>query len=726
VCGFARGAAGLGLAFDGGEPGDGRVRLEDGRVEVASEWRPPRPLFPQGDAATLRIACDPSGDGGSALRALLTPASPIDRERLSTAAAPVGWSSRGELGRGATEERLIANLEACARSFEARDFRLIQLDDGYERAAGDWDTNARFPRGHRWLTDQIHARGLQAGLWLAPFAVGERSAVPAAHPEWLVRRDRAPAAFAHDEVWGGAVFALDGAHAAVQEWLFALGRRVVRDWGYDYVKADLLDWACRGDTYAGGLTGAEAFRRGLAALREGLGADTFLAACAAPWQQSAGLVNGMRVGPDVAATSGGLVEAARAAGLRAFTHRTVWLNDPDCLMVRPPLRDAAARLWTSVVALAGGATVFGDDLATLPPERLALLRRAIPATAVAGRPVGAPAEDAEVAPAVTSGGTAHPIAGTWRFRTGDDPAYSAPGFDDSVWETIAVPSSWELAGRPEYDGFAWYRVRFTLPAASASGAAWLELGKVDDADETFVNGEPVGRTGSFPPAPAGDRAAYRRYPIPAASLVWGGENVLAIRVFDQGGAGGLWSTRRDRPQDVWATQGRPGWWTVALCNWEDAARMIAVPLRPAGISGERFHAYDVWGERPLADVTGTLEAEVPAGDALVVALRAAASRPQLLATSRHVVQGAVDILEEEWDAETRTLKVRSGKLDARPYTVTIAVPRGLVAGPCTADVPCTSRRLPGGQLVLEWPGPASVRELAWSVRFRPAARPARR
>jgi hypothetical protein len=72
------------------------------------------------------------------------------------------------------------------------------------------------------------------------------------------------------------------------------------------------------------------------------------------------------------------------------------------------------------------------------------------------------------------------------------------------------------------------------------------------------------------------------------------------------------------------------------------------------------------------------------------------------------------------------LSARSGRLDARPYAVTIAVPRGLVAGACTADVPCTSRRLPGGQLVLEWPGSATASELAWSVRFRAAARPAPR
>ena len=723
VSALTRGTIGLGLSCDAGEPGDGRVRYEKGRLEVASEWRPARPLFPQGDAATLRICCDPAGDGLSALRALLTPPSLVDQELIAATAAPVGWSTRSELAGRVTEDDVVANLEVAARTFDRRQFRLIHLDDGYERAAGDWDTNSRFPHGHRWLTDRIHAHGLQAGLWLAPFAVGESSRVPAAHPEWLLRRERTPIVFATRDLWGGKVFALDGAHRGVQEWLFDLGRRVVRDWGYDYVQADLLEWACEGEAYAGGLTRGEAYRRGLAAFRDGLGADTFLLGAAAPLQHAAGLVSGLRVGPDVAPTWGGLQAPARAAGLRSFYHRATWVNDPASLIARAPLQLSEARVWTSLVALAGGATLLGDDLTKLPAERLALVRRALPPIAGGGRPVNAVREDADVAPAITSGGTAHPLTGTWRFRTGDDRGYATPGFDDSVWEAIDVPGAWEQNGRPDYDGFAWYRLRFTLPAVSSKepADAVLELGKLDDADETFVNGTALGQTGAFPPAFAGDRSAYRRYAIPAGALIWGGENVLAIRVFDGGGAGGLWSTTRDRPAETWVAQGREGWWTIGVFNWDDEPRKIAVALAAAGVRGERFHAYDVWGERALPDVTTTLEVEVPARDVVVAALRpASTSRAQVLGTSRHVVQGAVDILEEQWDQATRTLQVRSGKLDGRPYTVTVSVPRGSVPGPCTTEVPCTTRRLPGGQLVIEWPESETVRELAWSVQFRAA------
>ncbi len=53
-------------------------------------------------------------------------------------------------------------------------------------------------------------------------------------------------------------------------------------------------------------------------------------------------------------------------------------------------------------------------------------------------------------------GTA-PLDGPWQFHLGDDPAWAAPGFDDSHWEQLAADKSWGAQGHPSYTGFAWYR-----------------------------------------------------------------------------------------------------------------------------------------------------------------------------------------------------------------------------------------------------------------------------
>ncbi|MEX2156425.1 MAG: alpha-galactosidase [Gemmatimonadales bacterium] len=729
--GLTRQKHGLGIVFDPGEPGEARVKLASdagGGLDAVTEWTPARPVRPEGDAATLRLAYLPDGDGFAALSAVAMPTSSVDRERVAALAAPTGWCSWYELGADVTETDVLANLEFCATHFDRRFLRYVQIDDGYQRAAGDWEANSKFPHGHRWLTDRIHASGFQAGLWIAPFAVAEQSGMPAANPAWLLKSagpESAPLVVDTRESWGGRVFALDGAHPGVQQWLYDLARRVVRDWGYDYVKVDFLHWATAGagggGGHYGGLTHAEAYRRGLAAIRDGLGTETFLLGCGAPLQHAAGLVNGMRIGEDVGASWGGIQAPARAAALRSFYHRSVWLNDPDCLVVRPPLTLDEARVWASIVAVSGGMNILSDNLPKLPTERLPLIQKTLPVAGIAGRPVGTQVEESALAPGLVAGDTVVHFRGPWRFRTGDDPRYAARDYDDDAWETIPVPLRWEQSGHADYDGDAWYRTRFTLPVLPTGRSdgrtdgrsVWIELGKVDDVDETFVNGVKVGGTSGW--------RAYRRYSIPADALNWGGENVLAMHVTDSGGPGGLWSVRRDRPAATWVVEGASRWWTVVLVNWEDEPQTISRIVAGLGIPGSRFGAYDVWAERPLADVQQTLTATIAPHRTLTVALRAAAARPQVIGTTRHVIQGTIDIAEERWVGATRTLSVKSVNLDGRPYAVTVAVPRGLRPGVCKANVPCTVRRLESGHVLIEWPA-GNANDLSWSLSFRQAAR----
>src|SRR5207245_1022062 len=82
----------------------------------------------------------------------------------------------------------------------------------------------------------------------------EASGVPTAQPDWLLRDATGPVVCETREAWGGKIYALDGAHPKVQQWLFDLARRVVREWGYDYLRVDRLRWATLGTAHYGGLT----------------------------------------------------------------------------------------------------------------------------------------------------------------------------------------------------------------------------------------------------------------------------------------------------------------------------------------------------------------------------------------------------------------------------------------------------------------------------------------
>jgi len=135
----------------------------------------------------------------------------------------------------------------------------------------------------------------------------------------------------------------------------------------------------------------------------------------------------------------------------------------------------------------------------------------------------------------------------WVCRTGDDERWSDPDLDDAAWKPIEVGKPWEEAGLGDYDGFAWYCLRFRIPESLKDSADFqtyktlkLRLGKIDDVDRTWLNGNVIGETGAFPEDFSGAWTALRDYKVPADFIRWDEDNVLAVRVYDHGGAGGMY------------------------------------------------------------------------------------------------------------------------------------------------------------------------------------------
>mgnify|MGYP006276987365 CR=1 FL=1 len=125
----------------------------------------------------------------------------------------------------------------------------------------------------------------------------------------------------------------------------------------------------------------------------------------------------------------------------------------------------------------------------------------------------------------------------WLLQKGDDPAWARPDFDDHAWSRVAVPASWESQGLDGYDGFGWYRAHFEVPDAYLGKPLTLVLGRVDDVDETFLNGVKIGQMGGFPPHPQTKYDVMRVYPVPVGLLKK--QNVLAVRVYDIDYGGGI-------------------------------------------------------------------------------------------------------------------------------------------------------------------------------------------
>ncbi|MBL7904667.1 MAG: acetylxylan esterase [Bacteroidales bacterium] len=137
------------------------------------------------------------------------------------------------------------------------------------------------------------------------------------------------------------------------------------------------------------------------------------------------------------------------------------------------------------------------------------------------------------------------LTAQWKFSTGDNPEWKKVAFDDSRWVDAVAGTPWENWGFANYDGFGWYRVKIEIPVsmkkeASRSGGLTLKLARIDDVDFTYFNGTLIGQNGDVPPAYECRYDADRKYLIPLKLIRWGELNTIAVRVYDDGGGGGIY------------------------------------------------------------------------------------------------------------------------------------------------------------------------------------------
>jgi len=147
----------------------------------------------------------------------------------------------------------------------------------------------------------------------------------------------------------------------------------------------------------------------------------------------------------------------------------------------------------------------------------------------------------------------------WKFKTGDNFEWAKPAFNDSSWKPIETGKPWESQGYKDYDGYAWYRIKFYLPSGLKDNPQFKDiikfaLGKIDDCDQTFLNGKLLGQnarltaTGNDSPAfdiskleSANNKNRNYVISINDPRLKWDKENIIAIRVYDGRGYGGMCS-----------------------------------------------------------------------------------------------------------------------------------------------------------------------------------------
>ena len=374
--------------------GESSDRAPDGRAQVVG-WRPGKPVpegviqaegvmavasaggtarawfapEPSREVPTLRLTArgELTADGrveelqAADLASVL--AAVGDRLRAPKVApiAP-GWSSWSCYFDRVTEADVAENVGAAVRL--QLPIAIVQIDDGYETAIGDWlDVRPTFG-SLRQAAKHAREAGMLPGIWTAPFMVDPRSSLATAHPDWLVQDADAGL---H---WDRRMRILDVTQPSAAEHLAGVFQ-TLSSWGFGYFKLDFL--------YAGAIAGLEAYRTGLELIRAAIGPTATVLACGAPLLPTIGLCDAMRIGPDVLQETPDpqpdVPTLTRVTGMRSWMNGRLWVNDPDHLVARPEIREREA--WASYLETYSGVAFSSDRLNALDELGLELTRRVL-------------------------------------------------------------------------------------------------------------------------------------------------------------------------------------------------------------------------------------------------------------------------------------------------------------------------------------------------------------
>ncbi|TRX16257.1 sialate O-acetylesterase [Flavobacterium franklandianum] len=123
-----------------------------------------------------------------------------------------------------------------------------------------------------------------------------------------------------------------------------------------------------------------------------------------------------------------------------------------------------------------------------------------------------------------------------KVSTNEELLFKELNFDDGQWPEMIVPELWESQQLNNLDGMVWMRKSIIVTKEDANKKAILELAKIDDQDFDYINGVLIGTTNNY--------AKKRTYEIPEG-LLKEGKNVIAIKIIDNTGGGGIYGDKSD-------------------------------------------------------------------------------------------------------------------------------------------------------------------------------------
>ncbi len=373
------------LAFTSCHRFNGRFYLRPKSIEVVLDTE--GLAIEPGESWNLEEFLYTTGPNRAALLARLAARIDVNHPPLRFDKPPAGWCSWYCFGSRVTAKNVMDNLGAIEK--DAPQLKYVQLDDGYQPAMGDWlETGKAFGGDVQGVLQAIRKQGFEPAIWVAPFIAEAGSHLFQQHPDWFMKGDDGkplPADKVTFQGWRhGPWYALDGTNPEVQQHLENVFRTMRRDWGVTYFKLDANFWGAMhgGRLHDPKATRIEAYRRGMQAVLKGAG-DSFILGCNHPIWASFGLIHGSRSSGDISRKWETFSKVARQNLNRNWQNGRLWWNDPDAVTLSGNMPEEEYRFHATAVMASGGLVLSGDDLSTLPADRLAMLKKLLPPTGVA-------------------------------------------------------------------------------------------------------------------------------------------------------------------------------------------------------------------------------------------------------------------------------------------------------------------------------------------------------
>ncbi len=381
------------LAYTSSHRWVGRFYLRNGEIAVVIDTEGLE-LAP-GETWQLEEFTHRSGKDRAELLEQLAKRLNANHPRRTVQPVPMGWCSWYSFARDTTAQEVADNLAVITSKLKG--LKYVQIDDGYQPAMGDWlEQGKSFGGDVQGVLKSIRQSGLEPAIWVAPFIASTDSQVLREHPDWFVKNAEGKPMRAADVTFGGwgggGWYCLDGTHPEVQHHLESVFRIMREQWGCTYFKLDANFWGAvhGGHFHDPKATRVEAYRRGMEAILRATG-DSFILGCNHPIWPSLGLIDGSRSSGDIARNWKTVSTCMQESMDRNWQNGRLWWNDPDAVLLANrasgpmagTLTDDEFRFHATSVFASGGMVLSGDDLTTLTPDRMEMLRKLMPPTGVA-------------------------------------------------------------------------------------------------------------------------------------------------------------------------------------------------------------------------------------------------------------------------------------------------------------------------------------------------------